>query len=116
MSTNENQKKNILKSLRVKPATKEKMDNFIQKINSTDECGRISIDQIVNFFLDNVSKKNIEMLQFQSITWSHEDKRLKRLWEKKKGKVSENKWKEMLYLGELSKFTLEHSRLNIVTN
>ena len=52
----------------------------------------------------------------QSITWAHEDKRLKRLWEKKKGKVSENKWKEMLYIGQLSEFITENSRLQVASN
>jgi len=56
------------------------------------------------------------LTQYKAITWAHEDKRLKRLWEKKKGKVSENKWKEMLYIGQLSEFITENSRLQVASN
>ena len=46
----------------------------------------------------------------------HEDKRLRRLWKKKKGKITENKWKEMLYLGQLAEFISENSRLQVSQN
>lgn len=67
----------------------------------------------VSYFLNKANKEDIEMLQLQTITWEHEEKRLRRLWEKKKGKVSNNKWKEMLFLGQLSDFVSDNSRLKM---
>lgn len=116
MNKKEIKQKNISKSLRVKESTKVKVDKFVKKVNSSDEYGRICVDQIVNFLIDNVTKEDIEKLQFSTITWAHEDKRLKKLWEKKHGKVTENKWKELLYIGQLSEFIATNSRLQLVPN
>lgn len=82
----------------------------------TEDCGKITFDALVSHFLKNVTPEDIETLQKGAITWAHEDKRLKRLWEKKKGKVSDNKWKEMLYVGQLAEFIAENSRLQIAPN
>jgi hypothetical protein len=68
---------------------------------------------LISFFIKNATPENIKSLQSQSITWAHEDKRLRRIWEKKKGITSEEKWKEMLYLGQLKEFISEHSRLQV---
>lgn len=117
-TTNENSKtkNNDYTSIRVKGDTKNNVNKFLDKINKTEDCGKITFDALVSYFLENVTQEDIENLQKGAITWAHEDKRLKRLWEKKKGKVSENKWKEMLYVGQLAEFIAANSRLQIASN
>ncbi|RZF21718.1 hypothetical protein DAY19_08495 [Halobacteriovorax vibrionivorans] len=106
--TNSAVKNDNYTSIRVKKNTKKDVNKFLDRANKTEDCGKITFDALISYFLENVTKDDIEKLQLQSITWAHEDKRL---WEKKKGKVSENKWKEMLYLGQSSEFISKHSRL-----
>lgn len=113
---NSNTKNDSFTSIRVKKNTKSDVNKFLDKANKTEDCGKITFDALISYFLKNVSSEDIEKLQMESITWAHEDKRLKRLWEKKKGKLTENKWKEMLYIGQLSEFITENSRLQVVSN
>ena len=114
MKTNEaNTKNDKYTSIRVKKNTKIDVNKFLDKTNKAEDCGKITFDALIGYFLENVSNEDVKKLQLQSITWAHEDKRLKRLWEKKKGKTSENKWKEMLYIGQLKEFIAENSRLQI---
>ena len=103
-------------SIRVKDRTKDDVTKFLEKVNKTEDCGKVTFDTLIGYFLENVSKEDIESLQLKTVTWSHEEKRLRRLWERKKGKVTDNKWKEMLYLGQLGEFILTNSRLQIGTN
>lgn len=98
-------------SIRVKETTKINVSKFLEKINKSDECGKITTDIFMNYLLEKITQEDVQNLQLKSTTWAHEDKRLRQLWEKKKGKVSENKWKEMLHLGQLREFTMEHTRL-----
>lgn len=107
----ENTNANEYKSIRVKSSTKQLIDKFLEKINKQEDSGKISFDVLVNFFLENVTNEDIKSLQLKSVTWVHEEKRLRKLYEKKKGKVDEAKWKQMLCLGELNGFFREHSRL-----
>ena len=111
--TNSNGKNDKFTSIRVKKNTKIDTDKFLEKANKSEDCGKITYDALISYFLKNVTSEDIEKLQKESITWAHEDKRLRRLWEKKKGKISETKWKELLHLGQLREFTMEHSRLEI---
>ena len=116
-NTDNSKKKNDeYTSIRVKGNTKSDVNKFLEKINKTEDCGKITFDAFISYFLENVTQEDIENLQKGAITWAHEDKRLKRLWEKRKGKVSENKWKEMLYIGQLAEFISENSRLQIASN
>ncbi|MBT6325374.1 MAG: hypothetical protein HOJ35_05355 [Bdellovibrionales bacterium] len=109
--TNPNKKNDGYTSIRVKENTKNNVNKFLDKVNKSEDCGKVTFDTLVSYFLENISNEDVEKLQLKSITWAHEDKRLRRLWEKKKGKVTENKWKEMLYLGQLGKFISENSRI-----
>ncbi len=116
-NTDNSKKKNDdYTSIRVKGNTKNDVNKFLDKINKTEDCGKITFDALIRYFLENVTQEDIDQLQKRAITWAHEDKRLKRLWEKKKGKVSENKWKEMLYIGQLAEFIAENSRLQVASN
>ena len=115
MSKKEN--KNVTyNSLRVKNETKALLQSLLAKINKNEDCGKITSDKIIHHLVENVTTEDIKALQLESITWEHEDRRLKKLWEKKKGKISENKWKEMLCIGQLAEFINEHSRLKVGTN
>lgn len=110
-ATTSNQKNYNFTSIRVKEKTKVEVNKFLEKINKAEDCGKVTFDTLVNFFLERMNKEEIEALQMKTITWSHEEKRLRKIWEKKKGKISDNQWKEMLFLGQLSDFIASHSRL-----
>ena len=99
-------------SIRVKEKTKGDVTKFLEKVNKTEDCGKVTFDTLIGYFLEKVEKEDIESLQLKTVTWSHEEKRLRKLWEKKKGKVTDNKWKEMLYMGQLQDFIKEHSRIS----
>ena len=103
-------------SIRVKGNTKSDVNKFLEKVNKTEDCGKVTFDALVSYFLKSVTNEDIKKLQEESIIWAHEDKRLRRLWKKKKGKTTENKWKEMLYLGQLAEFISENSRLQVSQN
>ncbi|MCP3930843.1 MAG: hypothetical protein GY909_17360 [Oligoflexia bacterium] len=111
--TNKNTRNYDYSSIRVKGKTKEDVNKFLDKVNKTEDCGKVTFDAFITYFLANATKEDIEKLQLQVTTWEHEEKRLRRIWEKKKGKVNNNKWKEMLYLGQLSDFISENSRLKV---
>jgi hypothetical protein len=113
MSTKKLAKKDSIKTIRINSSTKEKLDQFLKSLNSNQDSGKVTTDKLISFFIENTTPENIKELQSGSITWAHEDKRLRRIWEKKKGITSEEKWKEMLYLGQLKEFISEHSRLQV---
>ncbi len=99
-NTNNQKKKNEdYASIRVKAGTKLEINKFLEKVNKTEDCGKVTFDALVTYFLKNVTSDDIKSQQNGAITWAHEDRRLKRLWEKKKGKVSEVEWKKLLYMG-----------------
>lgn len=99
-------------SIRIKNKTKEDVTKFLEKVNKSEDCGKVTFDTLIGYFLENTSKDDIENLQLKTITWSHEETHLRKIWEKKKGKVTDNKWKEMLYMGQLQDFIKEHSRIS----
>ena len=114
--TNSNKKDYNFSSIRVKNGTKEAINKFLEKVNRTEDCGKVTLDILVNFLLEKVTKEDMEALQMKTLTWSHEEKHLRKLWERKKGKVSEEQWKKMLFLGELQGFISTHSRLKVGTS
>ncbi len=111
--TNAAKKNYNFTSIRVKDKTKEEVNKFLEKVNKAEDCGKVTFDTLVSFFLEKLTTEDIQALQTKTITWSHEEKRLRKLWEKKKGKVSDNKWKEMLFLGQLGEFIEANSRLKV---
>ena len=111
---NKQENKNVIYgSIRVKESTKNNITKILEKANKTDDCGKVTMDILISHLVEKISPNDIQELQLKSITWEHEEKRLRRLWEKKKGKVSNNKWKEMLFLGQLSDFVSDNSRLKM---
>ncbi len=115
-NTESTQKKNNnYTSIRVKDKTKDDVTKFLETVNKNDDCGKVTFDTLIGHFLEKVTKEDIASLRLKTVTWSHEEKRLRKLWEKKKGKVSDNKWKEMLFLGQLGEFISANSRLKVAT-
>lgn len=106
-----NTKRNSFKSIRVKEVTKKEVDQFLKKVNSNEDTGKVSFDDLINFFLEKVTVEDIESLQLTSVNWEHEDKRLRKLFEKKNGKVSEARWRELIFLGQINDFISDNSRL-----
>lgn len=99
-------------SIRVKEKTKDNVTRLLKKINKNEDCGKVTFDHFVGHFIDNINDEDIQALQLKTITWSHEEKRLRKLWEKQKGKISDDKWKEMLFLCQLREFVIDHSRIS----
>ena len=115
--SNKQENKNVTyASIRVKESTKKNITKVLEKANKTDDCGKVTMDILISHLIEKISPEDIQRLQLKSITWEHEDRRLRHLWEKKKGKVSESKWKEMLYVGQLADFIAENSRLQVATS
>lgn len=102
------------KSIRVSTITKALIDKKLANLNKSDEFGKVTYDSLLNLLIKEMSKDQARQLQKSTITWTMEEERLKELWSKKntKGsKVSDEKWKQMLYLGTLKEFIVEYSRI-----
>ena len=114
--TNSKKKDYNFTSIRVKEGTKYDVNKFLEKVNKAEDCGKVTFDTLVSFFLEKMTKEDIAALQVKATSWSHEEKYLRKLWEKKNGgKVSDDRWKKMLFLGELQTFISSHSRFRVVT-
>ncbi len=101
------------KSLRVKKGTKEKVDGRLKLINKADDCGKVNCDQLISFLIDSLTDEKIKELQHSTITWKQEEARLRKVYSMKNGKISDEKWKELIFTGQLQPFVAEHSRLKI---
>ncbi len=113
-SNNTNSKKcDDTKSIRIKLDTKEKVDKKLSMINKSEEFGKVNYDKLIQFLIDSMTNEDVELLQNTTITWKIEEPRLMKLWSKKNGKVTSEKWKEMLYMGQLQTFIMEHTRISI---
>lgn len=99
------------KSIRVSSQTKQLIDKKLTLLNKTKDCGKVSYDEMICLLTKEITKNQIERLQASTITWKIEEPRLMTLWGKKKGKITEEKWKQMLYTGKLQEFIQEHSRI-----
>ena len=105
--------RNTFKSIRVKEMTKKEVDQFLKKINSNEHTGKVSFDDLIKFFMEKVTIEDIQSLQLTSVNWEHEDKRLRKLFEKKNGKISEAEWRELIFLGKINDFISDNSRLPV---
>ena len=72
----ENKKTNLTKknysfsSIRVKSGTKEAINKFLAKVNKAEDCGKVTPDLLINFFLEKITKEDVEALQVKALTWS----------------------------------------------
>ena len=49
--TTSNKKNYNFTSIRVKDGTKEVVNKFLTKVNKTEDCGKVTSDLLINFFL-----------------------------------------------------------------
>jgi len=71
-NTDNSKKKNDeYTSIRVKGNTKSDVNKFLEKINKTEDCGKITFDAFISYFLENVTQEDIDNLQKGAITWGN---------------------------------------------
>ena len=103
------------KVIRLSHETEKKMQSTLAKLNSSkSDCGKVDRGTLICFLLDEMTADQQQRVQLSTLTWDIEEKRLMQLWSKKNGKVTNAKWKEFLYTGQLSQFIKDHSRLTIM--
>lgn len=107
---------NESKSIRVSASTKELIDKKLAMLNKSDDFGKVTYENLIQLLIKEMTKDQAKRLQNSTVTWTIEEERLKALWSKKYSKgsqVSEEKWKQMLYLGSLQDFIRENSRIEV---
>ncbi len=78
--SNKQENKNVTyNSIRVKESTKKNIAKVLEKVNKTDDCGKVTTDILISHLVERVSLEDIQRLQLKSITWEHEDRRLRHL-------------------------------------
>lgn len=109
IKSSENETKKVIRvSLETDKLIKEKL---LKMNNNKEEFGKVSKEKLVHFLVENMTEEQGELIRSSTLTWDIEEKRLMKLWSKKNGKLTEKKWKELLYTGQLVQFINEHSRL-----
>jgi len=112
-----NPKIDTKKVVRLEQTTEKKLQTILTKLNADkNDSGKVDRDTLICFLLDEMTADQQTRVQLSTLTWDIEEKRLMRIWSKKHGKVTEKKWKEFLYTGQLGSFIKEHSRLSAVNN
>jgi hypothetical protein len=100
------------KVIRVSLETDKIIQEKLQKLNNDkEEYGKVNKEKLIHFLVENMTSEQAELIRSSTLTWDIEEKRLIKLWSKKHGKLTEKKWKELLYTGQLSEFIKEHSRI-----
>ena len=103
-------------SIRVKGETKREVYKFLEKVNKAEDCGKVTFDVLVNFFLERMTKEDMRTLQMKATNWSYEERYLRKLWKKRKGQVTDDQWTKMLMLGELQDFFSSNTRFQVGIN
>ena len=49
-------------SIRVKGNTKSDVNKFLEKVNKTEDCGKVTFDALVSYFLKSVTNKDIKKI------------------------------------------------------
>lgn len=101
-------------AIRVEKSTKELVDKKLKRMNSDPLSDKVKYSLLVEYLVKKMTPEDEKELQKLALTWETEEKRLKHLYEKKKGKVSPKRWRELTLSGQLISFFKEHSRLSIV--
>ena len=52
-------------SIRVKGNTKNNVNKFLEKVNKVEDCGKVTFDVLVSYFLKSVTSEDIEKLQME---------------------------------------------------
>lgn len=98
-------------TIRVKENTKKALMSFLKEVNKSDDCSRVSVDELVAYIFEHRPALTLKELRIKSISWDYEDKRFRRGWGKSNGKVTNAQWIGILYSGSLMSFVRKHSRL-----
>lgn len=99
------------KGKRIKTATCDALDRFLKKINQDGETGKITFDDVVNYFIENVTEEDIERLQLSTLTWSIEEERIRKLYQKEYGELSNNMWRQYTQTDDFRAYASQHARI-----
>jgi len=115
MKNQQSQTKNeaIFDQIRCKKATKARFSELMAKVKKKEGV-RYCSDQMLNFFIDQITSQQIHEIQDKNISPATKEKRLKTLWVKtNKKKITDSEWKGLLYSGALSEFIQQNSRISV---
>ena len=99
------------KTIRLSDETKNKVDSFLKSINKKNDSGKITPENLINFFLENVTTEEIEKLKLSALTWDIEGARIRAIYENKFGKFTTSLWTQFIQTDEYRQFASQHSRL-----
>ena len=83
---------NNYSSLRVKVVTKDSAMKILENANKKEFGRKVSMDELVNLALNNVTKEDIELLQKKSLRNKDRQDILRQIYCKKVKKVSEDEF------------------------
>ena len=93
-------------------STRIDFTKLLDKLNKKrDEFGKVEIDMVIRHMLNKITPEDEQAILLATVDWDIEDKRLRRLYEKKFGKVSNKQWIGLGHSGKLSEFIKENSRI-----
>ena len=100
-------------SIRVKERGKNSMDKFLDSIKKSEFDSPITYDLAITFLCENATEEDRNRLLLRALKWDDEERRLRHVWEKKNGKVSDRQWREKVGTGQLLNFFEKHSRIKL---
>ncbi|PIK16432.1 hypothetical protein [Halobacteriovorax sp. JY17] len=100
-------------TLPIKRKTKELTDKLLKKLNKTKLGSKIYPDDLVQFWVSKMNDDLCKELQQSKITIVDEMPRIRKLWEDKNIKISDEKWELMKITGELTDFFRQHSMIKL---
>lgn len=95
----------------VRKATKEVVDKLVERANKNRPGGKIFPDDLINYLITIFSDSDVAKLQHLKVTILDEEPRIKQLYFKQHGEVSDAKWELMKCSGLLADFFKAHSRV-----
>ena len=98
-------------SCRMQMETKKRMDSLLKKINSPEDFGTINCDELLSYYLENTTEEDIKRIQLRSLTWEFEGKRIRKMYEKKYGKIPNSLWSQFIQTDEYREFAAKHTRI-----
>ena len=59
-------------SIRVKEKTKVDVKKILETLNKEEDCGKVTVDLLVGFFLEKMTKEDLKVLQMKTVNWKHD--------------------------------------------
>lgn len=100
-------------TLPIKRKTKELTDKLLKKLNKNKLGSKIYPDDLVQFWVNKMDDELCKELQQSKITIVDELPRIRKLWEEKNSRISDEKWELMKISGELTGFFKQHSMIKL---